>query len=166
MVGLRTKDVDRGTLMIFAFCYEYPMSFPNLYKLYKISERYFWTFLEICAPMLKMGIRKALLMRKSVDRMLPYITGEGNLVELTTREENMLELFSWYIEESFSDGESCFSLDQIEQLPFARAYNNKDLCIGTNFRSIKNNLDEITYLDIGGTKFFKTSKPFPLSLFI
>ena len=97
MVGVKLKDVNKDMLMIFMLCYEYPMSFTNLYKLFKISKKYFWTFMEICSPMLKMGVRKASMIRRSVEKMLPYFTNEGEKEELTSREENMMELFSWFL---------------------------------------------------------------------
>lgn len=158
MAGIEPKNVDRGMLMVFALCYEYSLSFPNLYKLYKISERYFWTFMEICSPMLKMGVRKASLLRRSVDKLLPHITGVGKKEELTPREGNMLEMFRWFLEDNFSDGEGCISLDQLEQMPFAKGYTKKDFCIATTYKGIKNNLENIEYIDIGGCKFFKTTK--------
>ena len=55
---------------MFALSYEYSLSFTNLLKLFKISKQYFWTFMEICSPMIKMGVRKAMTLRKSVDKMM------------------------------------------------------------------------------------------------
>lgn len=158
MVGVKLKDVNKDMLMIFMLCYEYPMSFTNLYKLFKISKKYFWTFMEICSPMLKMGVRKASMIRRSVEKMLPYFTNEGEKEELTSREENMMELFSWFLEDSFSDGEGCLHISQLENIPFAKAYSKNDLCVATTFEGIKNNIDQIAYVDIGGNKFYKTSR--------
>lgn len=158
MVGVKLKDVDKDMLMIFMLCYEYPMSFTNLYKLFKISRKYFWTFMEICSPMLKMGVRKASMIRKSVERMLPYLTGEGETEELTSREENILELFSWFLEDSFSDGDGCLHLSQLKDIPFAKAYSKNGLCVATTFEGINNNLDQIEFVEIGGNNFYKTSR--------
>ena len=158
MVGIKLKDIDRDVLMIFALSYEYSMSFTNLLKLFKISKQYFWTFMEICGPMLKMGVRKASMLRRSVNNLLPYVTGEGEKVCLTPREENMLEMFHWFMEESFSDGEGCLSLEQMSAFPSARGYNKQDLCVAYNYESLKNNLDNVEYIAIGDTKFYKTSR--------
>jgi hypothetical protein len=116
------KDIDRDLLMIFALSYEYSMSFTNLLKLFKISKQYFWTFMEICSPMIKMGVRKASMLRRSVSKILPYLTGEGEKETLTAKEDNMLDLFRWFVEESFSDGDGCLTIDQLEALPFAKGY--------------------------------------------
>ena len=117
MVGLKIRDIDKDVLMMFVLSYEYSMSFTNLLKLYMISKQYFWTFMEICSPMLKMGIRKASMIRKSVDKILPHLTGEGEKEELTAREECIKNLFLWFVEDSFSDGEGCLTIDQLEAIP-------------------------------------------------
>ena len=108
--------------------------------------------------MLKMGVRKASMLRRSVNNLLPYVTGEGEKVCLTPREENMLEMFHWFMEESFSDGEGCLSLEQMSAFPSARGYNKQDLCVAYNYESLKNNLDNVEYIAIGDTKFYKTSR--------
>ena len=156
--GIKLREINRDMLMAFVLSYEYSMSFPNVYKLFQISKKYFWTFMEVCSPMLKMGVRKAATIKKSVDKILPYLTNEGEKQDLTAREESILELFSWYIEDSFSDGEGCLSLDQLKEFPFAKGYAENGLCVGTGYTGIKNNLDNIKYVDIGGIKFFKTSR--------
>ena len=144
--------------MIFALSYEYCMSFTNLLKLFKISKQYFWTFMEICGPMLKMGVRKASMLRRSVNKLLPYLTNEGEKENLTVKEERMLDLFKWFVEESFSDGEGCLTVEQLEALPFARGYSKQDVCIAPNHSSLLNNLDRVEYVSIGDSRFYKTSK--------
>ena len=161
MVGIKLRDIDRDILMMFMLSYEYPVSFTNLLKLFKISKQYFWTFMEICGPMLKMGVRKASMMRKSVDKILPYLTGEskdGNFDILSPREENIMELFMWFVEDSFSDGEGCLTIKQIEVVPFSGGYDKTDLCVARNYETLKSNLDRVEYILIGGDKFYKTSR--------
>ena len=152
------KDIDRDLLMIFALSYEYSMSFTNLLKLFKISKQYFWTFMEICGPMLKMGVRKASMLRRSVNKILPYLTGEGEKERLTVREDCMLDLFCWFIEESFTDGEGCLTMEQLEAIPFAKGYTKQDVCVASNHNGLKNNIDRIEYITIGDNRFYKTSK--------
>lgn len=158
MVGLKFRDIDKDVLMMFALSFEYSMSFTNLLKLFKISKDYFWTFMEICSPMLKMGVRKASLIRRSVNKILPYLTGVGAKEELTVREECMMNLFRWFVEDSFSDGEGCLQLEQIEAIPFAKGYTKQHVCIATSYEGLKNNIDNVDYIKIGDTKFYKTSR--------
>lgn len=158
MVGIRIKDINKDLVMIFALSYEYSMSFTNLWKLFNISKQYFWTFMEICSPMIKMGVRKAVMLRKSVEKMLPYLTGEGEKEELTPKEECMLDLFNWFVEDSFSDGEGCLTLEQLEAIPYAKGYMDNGLCISQNHSSLVSNLDKVKYVTIGDDKFHKTSR--------
>ena len=157
MVGIKIKDIDKDILMIFALSYKYSMSFTNLLKLFKISKQYFWTFMEICSPMIKMGVRKASMIRKSVNKLLPYLTNEGEKESLTAKEDCMLGLFKWFVEESFTDGEGCLTLEQLESLPFAKGYTKQDVCIAQNHQSLVNNLDRVEYVVIGDDRFYKTS---------
>jgi hypothetical protein len=152
------KDIDRDLLMIFALCYEYSMSFTNVLKLFKISKQYFWTFMEICSPMIKMGVRKASMLRRSVNKLLPYLTEEGEREPLTPKEDNMLDLFKWFVEESFSDGDGCLTLEQLEALPFAKGYSKQDVCIAPTHNTLINNIDRVEYVTIGEDRFYKTSK--------
>jgi hypothetical protein len=158
VVGIKMSDIDRDLLMMFALSYEYSMSFTNVLKLFKISKQYFWTFMEICGPMLKMGVRKASMLRRSVNKILPYLTGEGEKETLTAKEDCMLDLFKWFIEESFTDGEGCLTIEQLESLPFAQGYSKQGLCVAQTHKSLVNNLDRVEYVKIGDDKFYKTSK--------
>lgn len=157
MVGLKFRDINKDTLMMFALSYEYSLSFTNLLKLFNISKQYFWTFMEICTPMLKMGVRKASMLRKSVEKIYNIlISGESQ--ELSIKEEKILEHFLWFVEDSFSDGEGCLSLDQVSAIPFVRGFSKDNVCISYDYNSLKNNIDRVDYIKIGEDKFHKTSK--------
>ena len=159
MVGLKTKDIDKDILMLFVICYEYSMSFTNVLKLFQISRKYFWTFMEICSPMIKMGVRKASCIRKSAEKILCYFKNPDNITEeLTPREEKIFEALTWFIEDSFSDGESCLHVSQIKQLPFVTGHASNDLTVARTFDEIVKNIDSISYICIGQTKFYKTSR--------
>lgn len=159
MVGIKFRDIDKDILMMFMLSYEYPVSFTNLLKLFKISKQYFWTFMEICGPMLKMGVRKATMMRKSVEKILPYVTGDGGTLEvLSPREENIMELFMWFVEDSFSDGEGCLTIQQLSVIPFKGGYNKDGVCIAQNYSFLCSNIDRVEYILIGNDKYYKTSR--------
>ena len=157
MVGLKFKDINKDTLMMFALSYEYSLSFTNLLKLFNISKQYFWTFMEICTPMLKMGVRKASMLRKSVEKIHAILIG-GEPQELTIKEEKILDYFMWFVEDSFSDGEGCLSLDQLSAIPFVRGFSKDNVCISYDYNSLKNNIDRVDYVKVGEDKFHKTSK--------
>ena len=159
MIGLKRSDISRDILVIFTICYEYQLSFTHVLKLFTISKKYFWTFLEIFSPMIKMGVRKAAMIKKSVDKMLECLKDKTLTYELLTpREEKILEAFTWFIEESFSDGEGCLHITQFESIPFAKAVMDNGLIINSDYKSWFDNVDRIKYIEMGGDKFYKTSK--------
>ena len=159
MIGLKVRDIDRDILLIFIMCYEYSLSFTNMMKLFVISRKYFWTFLEICSPMIKMGIRKASLMRKSAEKMLACLKDKSLIYEsLTPREDKVLEAFTWFIEDNFSDGEGCLHISQFENIPFAKAYSSNGLPVASNYENMLKNVDRISYIEMGDSKFYKTSR--------
>ena len=153
------KDINKDLLMIFVMCYEYQLSFTNVLKLFSISKKYFWTFLETCSPMIKMGVRKAAMLKKTVDKMLLCLKDKSLTYEiLTPREERILESFTWFLEDSFTDGEGCLHISQFKEAPFAKAYTSNNLIMDTSFNNLVKNIDDIKYIEMGGNKFYKTSK--------
>ena len=159
MIGIKKGDIDKDILMIFVVCYEYSMSFMNTLKLFSVSRKYFWTFMEICSPMIKMGVRKAMTLRKSVDKMMECIKDPSLTYEtLTPREDMILEAFNWFIEDNFSDGEGCLHISQFEKVPFAKAYGNNDMLVASDYKNMLENVDRIKYIQMGDDKFYKTSR--------
>ena len=159
MVGLKRKDITKEVLLIFTICYEYSLNFTNVLKLYKISRKYFWTFMEVCNPMLKMGTRKAINIRKSVEKMLPYAQSlYTGATDLTPREDSILQTFNWFVQDSFSDGEGCLHVSQLSVIPFVKAYRNDGSMLSSNFKTIERDLDDISYITLGEDKYPKTSR--------
>lgn len=159
MIGLKLKDVDKDVVFIFLMGYEYSLSFTNLMKLFVISRKYFWTFLEICSPMIKMGVRKATLLRKSAEKIMTCLKDKSLSYEiLTPREDKMMEAFTWFLEDNFSDGEGCLHITQFKNIPIAQAYGKNDLIVASNYESMLNNVDRIEYITIGENRFYKTSR--------
>lgn len=159
VIGLKIKDIDRSLLTIFIICYEYSMSYTNTLKLFNISRKYFWTFLEVCNPLIKIGVRKAANIKKSVDRIFPYLsTREEGRTTLNPREDKILEAFSWFLQDSFTDGESCLHITQFKSLPFAKACSSKGVLVASNYDNMVKNLDNISYIELGEERYYKTSR--------
>ena len=158
MIGLKAKDIDKDIVFLFLMSYEYSLSFTNMVKLFVISRKYFWTFLEICSPMIKMGVRKAMLLRKSAERITAYLLGEKASEMLTPREDKILEALSWFIQDNFSDGEYCLHVSQFKDIPAARAYGKNNLLVASNAENMVKNVDRIEYIKIGDNKLYKTSR--------
>ena len=115
--------------------------------------------MEICAPMLKMGVRKAACLRKTVNKILNCMkTIPYSYKDLTPKEEIIFEAFLLYLETSFSDGEACLTLSQLETMPFAEGFSNNGYLISTNFKELVKNVDRIDYITLGKDIYHKTSK--------
>ena len=159
MVGLKMKDLDRDIVMIFVICYEYSISFTNMLKLFQISRKYFWTFMEICSPMIKMGVRKAACLRKTVDKIMNCLkTSNPSTEELTPKEEKVFQALTWFLEDSFSDGDACLHISQLEAIPFTKGYSKYDMEIASDFKGLLYNLDRISHIEIAGHRYYKTSR--------
>ena len=144
---------------MFLISYEYSINFTNLLKLFEISKKYFWTFMEVCSPMIKIGTRKATMMRKSVEKMLQCIQDPSLTYEiLTPYEDKVLEAFKMCVVDSFTDGEGCLHISQFETMPFAKAYGKNGLLAASDYKSMLENVDNIEYVQIGDNKLYKTSK--------
>lgn len=115
--------------------------------------------MEVCNPMLKMGTRKAINIRKSVEKMLPYAQSlYTGATDLTPREDSILQTFNWFVQDSFSDGEGCLHVSQLSVIPFVKAYRNDGSMISSSFKIIERDLDDISYITLGEDKYPKTSR--------
>ena len=158
MVGLKMRDITKDVIILFVICYEYSMSFTNVLKLFQISKKYFWTFMEICSPMLKMGVRKAASIRKTADKILKCFESPESMAELTPKEEKIFEALTGFVEDSFSDGDSCLHVSQFSQLPFVTGHSSSNLVVAKSFNEILNNIDRISYIEMAGVRYYKTSR--------
>ena len=114
--------------------------------------------MEVCAPMLKMGVRKASCLRKTVNKILNCLkTIPYSYKGFNTKEEVIFEAFLLYLETSFSDGEACLSLSQLKSMPFAEGFSKDGYLMATNFESLVKNIDRIDYIKLGKDVYHKTS---------
>ena len=94
-----------------------------------------------------------------MDKILPHakklsLTG----ADLNPREDKILQAFTWYVQDSFSDGEGCLHISQVQSMPFAKGYDKKGNLIAVTPKSMLENLDDIAYITLGEAKFYKTSR--------
>ena len=136
-------------------CYEYSLNFHNLLKLYRVSKDYFWTFMEICSPMLKLGIRKATLMKESVEKIYSIIKDDAQ-IKLNAKDSEILKSFTYFVEDSFTDGSTCLRMKQLELMPYALGYGSRDMLLANSYDGFKAHIDSIRYILLGDTKLFKT----------
>lgn len=142
MVGLKIKDINRESLMILYMCYEYGLNFHDLRALYRVSNKYFWIFIESIAPMLKIGKRKAYLMKTSIDNIVNFLKNLEEPDEVKEEDRDLYHIFSLFIESNFTDGNNLYSVDRMKDIDF-RGYG------ATRVPSIKpDKLFEVTKIEV------------------
>ena len=154
-IGLKMKDVNEEILFLFYMSYEYGLNFFDLLSLFRVSKKYFWIFMNIMSPSMKVGARKGSLMRNSVQKMYKSFLTDDTC-KLDVKETNVLRAFSLFVEYAFDNETNCFKLDQIKAMPFALGYNKKNMLLSNSYTSLRANVDNIDYLIIGDMKLYKT----------
>lgn len=115
--------------------------------------------MEICSPMIKMGVRKAACLRKTVDKIMNCLkTSTPTMDEMTLKEEKIFQALTWFLEDSFSDGDACLHISQLEAIPFAKGYSKYEMEIASDFKGMLYNLDRIEYVEIASRRYYKTSR--------
>lgn len=158
------KDLNHDKIFLFVLSYEYNMNFNQIMTLYDFSPEIFWSYINIFKPMIKLGDRKALMLKKSANNL--YFTLLGNKVKLTEKENEYLTFLSQYIFDSFSNGETCMHLSQLKSFPvIANGYfvSSNDC---KNISSVKLNsvkevfryIDSIESIEYKGKVYQKTSR--------
>ena len=86
-------------------------------------------------------------------RELPY-----TYKDLNNKEENIFDAFQLFLDTSFSDGNSCLTLSQLKEFPFAEGFSKNGYLMSTNYDELVKNIDRITYITLGKDIYHKTSK--------
>lgn len=75
MGNLNEFRLSQETAFLFVLSYEYNIPFPKLLGMYNISEKMFWAYMSLFAPMSKMGVRKGGQLSKMANRIYKSIRG-------------------------------------------------------------------------------------------
>lgn len=115
------KDLNHDRIFLFILSYEYNLNFNQVLTLYEFSPEIFWSYINILKPALKVGDRKAQILKKSANNV--YYTLLGNKLKLSAREIEYINHLSQYINDSFTDGDTCIHFSKINKFPIeARGY--------------------------------------------
>lgn len=158
------KDLNHDKIFLFILSYEYCLNYNQVLTLYDFSPEIFWSYINILKPALKLGDRKALMLKKSANNI--YFTLLGSKVALTEKEREYLTYLSQYINDSFTNGDRCFHFRQINDFPVvAKGYfvNSTDC---SDLSTIKLNstqelfkyIDSIECIEYNGEIYTKTSR--------
>ena len=80
-----TKDVNYDRIFLFVLSYEYDLNYNQIMTLFNFSSDIFWTYINTLRPMLKLGDRKASMLKQSARKI--YFKWLGSQVELTSKEQ-------------------------------------------------------------------------------
>ncbi len=109
------KDINYDKIFLFVLSYEYNLNFNQIMTLFDFSSDIFWTYINTLRPMLKLGDRKAAMLKHSARKI--YFKWLGSAVELTDKECEYYNYLSTYVNDSFTNGDVCIHSSMITEFP-------------------------------------------------
>lgn len=110
------KDINYDKIFLFILSYEYGMNFNTIMSLFNFSPDIFWTYINTLRPMLKLGDRKASMLKHSARKL--YFKLLGSQVDLTIKEQEYIIYLMQYINDSFSNGDVCIHCSALNSYPY------------------------------------------------
>lgn len=158
------KDMNYDKIFLFILSYEYGMNFNTIMTLFNFSSDIFWTYINTLRPMLKLGDRKASMLKHSARKI--YFKLLGSQVDLSAKEQEYIIYLMQYINDSFTNGETCIHCSVLENFPynvkgtFTEHSTGKqvDTMIIKNQDDLYKYIDNIHYILINGEWYEKTTR--------
>lgn len=158
------KDVNYDRIFLFVLSYEYNMNFNQIMTLFNFSTDIFWTYINTLRNMLKLGDRKAMMLKHSARKI--YFKWLGSNVEFTEKEEEYFNYLSIYLNDSFYNGNECIHMSQINKFPLIAHGAFVEYRSGKHLNVISINdadelvkyIDSISSIEWEGEKYTKTSR--------
>ena len=158
------KDVNYDRIFLFVLSYEYNMNFNQIMTLFNFSTDIFWTYINTLRNMLKLGDRKAMMLKHSARKI--YFKWLGSNVELTEKEEEYFNFLSIYLNDSFYNGNECIHMSKIDKFPLVahgafveyRSGKHLDIISINNAEELIKYIDSISSIDLDGENYTKTSR--------
>ena len=159
-----TKDVNYDRIFLFVLSYEYDLNYNQIMTLFNFSSDIFWTYINTLRPMLKLGDRKAAMLKQSARKI--YFKWLGSNIELTEREREYYNYLLTYVNDSFTDGDVCIHSSKIETFPIEATGMFVEYKTGRQLKTVTINshaelckyIDSIHTIRIGDTVYSKTSR--------
>lgn len=159
-----TKDVNYDRIFLFVLSYEYDLNFNQIMTLFNFSSDIFWTYINTLRPMLKLGDRKAAMLKQSARKI--YFKWLGSKIELTNKEQEYYNYLSTYVNDSFTDGDVCIHSSSIETFPLTakgifveyKTGRHLDTVVINNKDELCKYIDSISTIEIDGVVYSKTSR--------
>lgn len=159
-----TKDVNYDRIFLFVLSYEYDLNYNQIMTLFNFSSDIFWTYINTLRPMLKLGDRKASMLKQSARKI--YFKWLGSQVELTSKEQEYYNYMSTYVNDSFTDGDICIHSSKINKFPIEATGMFVEYKTGKQLEAVTINsqdelckyIDSIETITIDGVTYSKTSR--------
>ena len=158
------KDVNYDRIFLFVLSYEYDLNYNQVMTLFNFSSDIFWTYINTLRPMLKLGDRKAAMLKQSARKI--YFKWLGSKVELTAKEEEYYNYLTTYVNDSFTNGDVCIHSSNITKFPIIakgifveyKTGRHLDTITINNKKELCKYIDSISTIEIDGEIFSKTSR--------
>lgn len=158
------KDVNTDKIFLFILAYEFDMNINQLMTLFNFSSDIFWTYINTLRPMLKLGDRKAAMLKQSARKV--QFKWLGAKEELTDKEQLYYNCLATYINDSFTNGNECIHSMSIKQFPLQangvfvefRTGRQLDTIVINNQAELLRYIDSIESIVLNGEIYTKTSR--------
>lgn len=158
------KDLNHDKIFLFILSYEYDLNFNQILTIYNFSPEIFWSYINILKPVLKVGDRKAQMLKKSANSL--YYTLLGNKLKLSEKEEEYFKYLSQYINDSFANEDTCYHFTQVKKFPITvNGYfvnstdcNKLDQIVLNSNKELFKYIDSIESIEYKGKVLTKTSR--------
>lgn len=159
-----TKDVNYDRIFLFVLSYEYDLNYNQVMTLFNFSSDIFWTYINTLRPMLKLGDRKASMLKQSARKI--YFKWLGSKIELNAKEQEYYNYLMTYVNDSFTDGDICIHSSAIETFPITakgifveyKTGRHLDTVTINNKEELCKYIDSIVTIEMNGVTYSKTSR--------
>lgn len=158
------KDINYDRIFLFVLSYEYNLNFNQIMTLFNFSADIFWTYINTLRPILKLGDRKASMLKHSARRI--YFKLLGSKEELPEKEVQFYNYLMTYMNDSFTNGEKCIHMSALNKFPieakgvFVEYKTGRQLSRITieSQEELYKYIDSIVTIEIDGEIYSKTSR--------
>lgn len=158
------KDINYDRIFLFILSYEYNLNFNQIMTLFNFSSDIFWTYINTLRPMLKLGDRKAAMLKHSARRIYFKLLGAKD--ELSDKEIQYYNYLMTYMNDSFSNGEECVHILAIQEFPLTAYGIFTEFKTGRQLRKIRienqeelyKYVDSIESIELNDEIYTKTSR--------
>lgn len=148
---MTVKDLevfDKERILIFQIAYNYNINLNSVLQLRDMSKDLFWTFLNVFAPLLKVGTRKVGQFNKVASKFIDIYKGNFSILDLNEQEAEIYSLIELYFRKYFTDGDKLFTIPTLANRGSLDAYKEDGTYIGKGLDVIKEKINDIDYITL------------------